>query len=299
MESIAIFKADGAIDASGIATSVPWWSFTKTVLAIALLRLSDGGRIDLDRTVAGKRFTPAQLLRHEAGLPDYGSLADYHAAVEAGNPPWTIEVLLEAVGADRLRHDPGQGWAYSNIGYWHVARLIEQASNRPLAEALADLVFIPAQLPTARLATTPDDLATVSMGDARDYHPGWVYHGLVVGTATDAARLVCRLLDGALLGKRTLARMLDPTPLPQFQSEHYPDPAYGMGVMLQATRPLDHPIGHTGSGPGSTIAVYGCHGLGCAVWASSFAGIDPVSTAFAMLQDARNQLVSARTLAEG
>jgi CubicO group peptidase (beta-lactamase class C family) len=53
-----------------MATAVPWWSFTKTALSIALLRLSEGGRIDLDVAVPGKPFTPAQLPRHEAGLPD-------------------------------------------------------------------------------------------------------------------------------------------------------------------------------------------------------------------------------------
>ena len=204
MEARAIIRADGDEDASGIAKSIPWWSFTKTALSVALLRLSEGGSIDLDNPVVGKPFTPAQLLRHEAGLPDYGSLAGYHDDVEAGRLPWTVDTLIRATDADRLRYEPGQGWAYSNIGYWHVARLIEEASNQPLADALVDLVFIPAKLSTARLAKTVDDLANVNMGDAPDYHPGWVYHGLIVGTALDAARLLRRLLEGALVKKRTL-----------------------------------------------------------------------------------------------
>jgi CubicO group peptidase (beta-lactamase class C family) len=115
---------------------------------------------------------------------------------------------MKAAEADRLHYEPGQGWAYSNIGYWKVARLIEQASDRPLAVALADLVFAPAELSSssARLAAAPSDLANVSMGDANGYHPGWVYHGLIVGTAMDAARLLRRLLQGKLLGESTLSR---------------------------------------------------------------------------------------------
>lgn len=283
MEARAIIRADGETEASGVAASIPWWSFTKTAMSIALLRLSEAGRIDLDMNVAGKPFTPAQLLRHEAGLPDYGPLAGYHADVEAGRPPWAVEALMEAVEADRLRYEPGNGWAYSNIGYWWVARLIEQASDQPLADALAELVFVPAGLATARLATTPDDLVNVDMGDAPGYHPGWVYHGLIVGTATDAARLLWLLLKGSLVEERTLSRMLESKPLPQFRSEQYPDPAYGMGLMLRATSPLDHPIGHTGSGPGSDIAVYGQHGASCAVWVPSSAGINPVAEAFRTL----------------
>ena len=285
MEARAIISADGDEDASGIADSIPWWSFTKTALSVALLRLSEGGTIDLDKAVVGKPFTPAQLLRHESGLPDYGSLVGYHADVEAGRLPWTIDTLMHAADADRLRYEPGHGWAYSNIGYWHVARLIEDASNQPLADALVDLVFDPAKLSTARLATTADDLANVSMGDAPDYHPGWVYHGLIVGTALDAARLLYRLLEGALVKKRTISRMLERRPLPQFRTEQYPDPAYGMGLMLQAKSPRDHPIGHTGNGPSSNIAVYGKRGATCAVWAASSTGIDPVTEAFRTLEN--------------
>lgn len=283
MEARAIIRSDGEAETSGVATSIPWWSFTKTAMSIALLRLSEAGRIDLDKNVAGKPFTPAQLLRHEAGLPDYSSLTDYHADVEAGRPPWTVDALMEAVEADRLRYEPGNDWAYSNIGYRWIARLIEQASNQPLADALAEFVFDPAELATARLATTPDDLSNVDMGDAHGYHPGWVYHGLIVGTAMDAARLLWRLLKGVVVEERTLSRMLERRPLPQFRSERYPDPAYGMGLMLRATSPLDHPIGHTGSGPGSDIAVYGQHGACCAVWATSSAGINPVDEAFRTL----------------
>jgi CubicO group peptidase (beta-lactamase class C family) len=289
MEARAIIGTDGEINSFGITTSVPWWSFTKTALAIALLRLSEVGRVNLDEAVAGRPFTPAQLLRHEAGLPDYGALAAYHADVAAGRSPWPIEKLMVAVEADRLCDEPGHGWAYSNIGYWWVARLIEQASDRPLGEALTDLVFGPAELTTARLATVPADLADVSMGDASDYHPAWVYHGLVVGTVIDAAWLLSLLLRGSLVKERTLLRMREPRALPQFRSGVYPDPAYAMGLMLRATNPLDHPIGHTGGGPGSQIAVYGRRGVTCAVWVSSAVGIDPVTEAFQTLGDVSNR----------
>jgi len=289
MEARAIIGTDGEINASGLADLVPWWSFTKTALAIALLRLSEAGRINLDKAVAGRIFTPTQLLRHEAGLPDYGALPAYHADVGAGRSPWPIEKLMATVEVDRLRYNPGEGWAFSIIGYWWVARLIEQASDRPLAEALTDFVFGPAELTTARLATVPADLADVRMGDASDYHPGWVYHGLVVGTVTDAARLLHLLLMGTLVNERTLFRMREPRALPQFRSDLYPDPAYAMGLMLQAIDPIDHPIGHSGGGPGSQIAVYGQRGVTCAVWASSDAGIDPVTEAYQTLGDGCNR----------
>lgn len=284
MEARAFIRRNGEADATGVTGLVPWWSFTKTVLAIALLRLWEMGRIDLDTRVEGKPCTPAQLLRHEAGLPDYGALDRYHAAVAAGEAPWPIDELLSAVDAKRLRYEPGQGWAYSNIGYHEVGHLIEKASGRSLADALAALVFVPAAVSTPRLAVTPADLAEVSMGDAAGYHPGWVYHGLVVGTAMDAARLLDRLLSGQLMGQAVLASMLERRALPQFRSQIHPDPAYGLGLMLRATDPLAHPIGHSGSGPGSRIAVYSQQGTTCAVWATTTSAIDTEAESFRGLQ---------------
>lgn len=275
MEARATIREDGEAGATGAAVRVPWWSFSKTVLAVALLRLSQQGRVSLDKTVEDKPYTPSQLLRHEAGLPDYGSLPRYHADVEAGRSPWSVDDLWNETAADRLRYEPGRGWAYSNIGYMMVGRLIQQASDRPLADALADLVFVRAELATARLAVAPSDLADVQMGDAVGYHPGWVYHGLVVGTAMDAARLLRRLVSGNLLGPDLLSGMLDPRSLPQVRSKLHPDPAYGLGLMLNATMPLRHPIGHSGSGPGSRIAVYAQQETTCVVWATTASGLDP------------------------
>lgn len=272
--------ADGQSGASGEVGPVPWWSFTKTVLAVTLLRLAELGKIDLDCPVAGKPFTPAHLLRHEAGVPDYGGLRAYNDDVASGRTPWTIERVMDAAGADRLLFEPGRDWAYSNIGYHLVARLIEHASDKPLADAIAELVFSPAGLASARLVRSREDIAGVNMGDAPGYDPGWVYHGLIAATAFDAARLLDRLLAGKLLAPLTLRRMLDPTPLPKHRNARHPDPAYGLGLMMWATRPEHHPIGHSGSGPGSSIAVYGQRGSTRVVWSASSSNVDPEEEVF-------------------
>lgn len=109
------------MEATGVSAQLPWWSFTKTALAIALLRLPERGQVNLDEVVKDKPYTPAQLLRHEAGLPDYGSLPGYRTDVEARNVPWSVDDLLDTVEAGRLRYRPGHSWAYSNIGYLEVA----------------------------------------------------------------------------------------------------------------------------------------------------------------------------------
>ena len=266
MESSALINEAGDATLSGISEPVPWWSFTKTVLAIASLRLVESGALALNEPIEGERFNLRQLLRHEAGLPDYGPLPRYHQDVAAGKSPWPVHELLAALDAGRLRYEPGTDWAYSNVGYLKVGQLIERASGLTLAVALRRLVFAPAGLMTACLATTPTDLASARMGSATGYHPGWVYHGLVTGTVVDAARLLWALMTDRLLEPETMAAMLEGRPLPQHRDANFPDPAYGLGLMLWANNPLDHPLGHSGEGPGSRIAVYARGRKAAAVW---------------------------------
>lgn len=283
MLATAIIEGVNAPLTKGTDASVPWWSFTKTVLSAAALVLVDHGILDLDAPVEERPFTLRQLLRHEAGLPDYGSINRYHEDVAAGKAPWPIPKMLAAAQADRLRFEPGTGWAYSNIGYLMIAQAIETRSGMPLAAALSSLVFEPIRLPTARLATSADDLAGVEMGGVAGYDPGWVYHGLVTGTVVDAARLLHALMAGKLLRPSTLSAMLEGHPLPQHRSRTHPDPAYGLGVMLSATDPQRHPIGHTGGGPGSRIAVYALADRVAAVWTSWPGGDDPETMAQRLL----------------
>lgn len=277
MDSVAFIDGSGTIAVSGVLDPVPWWSFTKTVLAVAALRLVEQGVLSLDETVAGEPFTLAHLLRHEAGLPDYGGLAGYHEGVEARKPPWSVDRLLQAVDATRLRYQPGKGWAYSNVGYLRVRQIIEHATGASLGDALDQLIFAPCGLTTARLATRPEDLANMQMGLCQEgYHPGWVYHGLVTGTAADAARLLKALASGVVLRHATFMAMLERRALPEHRSQTFKDPAYGLGLMLNAQAPLQHPLGHRGTGPGSAIAVYALGQRACAVWHDSAQDADRV-----------------------
>lgn len=280
MDARAQITADGVETHDGHAGPVPWWSFTKTVLAIAAVRLVETGRLSLHDLLPGKPYSLAQLLKHEAGLPDYGGLKRYHDDVAAGVAPWPAERLLAEAEADRLRYLPGEAWDYSNIGYREVGLLIVEASGLPLGEALEQLVFVPAGVSGPRLALTREDLAGVAMGGAPDYHPGWVYHGLLVGTALDAARVLRALVEGRFVRFET---MLERRALPQHRSDLHRDPAYGLGLMLSATDPLARPLGHTGGGPGSSFAAYMQGGRVVAVWADEASGLDATTEAFKAL----------------
>jgi len=256
-EAWAIVEEGTVIGACEADRIVPWWSFTKTVLAAAALVLVRDGLMALDEPLEDRPYTLRNLLQHRAGLTNYGGFAAYHEAVARGDDPWPVPVLLDRVEASRLRYRPSEGWEYSNIGYLYVRQLIEKAAGEDLNAALQRLVLKPLGAERAQIARERADLENVAMGDARNYHPGWVYHGLLIGPVTDAARLLDGFMAGHLLPPHQLRDMLTPHVLPgPIPGRPWAVPGYGLGLMTGETTARQSVAGHTGGGPGSTIAVY-------------------------------------------
>lgn len=238
---------------------VPWWSFTKTVLSAASLSLVRDGLVGLDEAVLEGQFTLRHLLRHEAGLADYGELADYHAAVARGETPWPVDEMLQRLDAKRLRYVPGVSWQYSNVGYFYVGRVIERVTGLVLEDALMQRALDPLGLSGVRFARTPSDLADDCAGVTSSYDPGWVYHGLLVGPLASAALFLDGLLAGQLLPELLLKEMKTARalggPIPD---RPWTSPGYALGLMHGAANTGMILSGHTGVGPGSVVAIYRC-----------------------------------------
>jgi CubicO group peptidase (beta-lactamase class C family) len=236
---------------------VPWWSLTKTALAAAALRLVAERRLSLDDRIENRPYSLRQLLQHRAGVPNYGRLAAYHDAVARGDVPWRVEELLQRVAADHLDFAPGKGWAYSNVGYLFVRQIIEQTTGADMDSSLRRLLFEPLGLRSVRLARTAGDLVDTAWGNERQYDPGWVYHGLLIGTPMDAAHFLDHLLHGAVLPAELLAMMADPHPLGgPLEGRPWRTQNYGLGLMIGEMDAAGLAIGHSGAGPGSVNAVY-------------------------------------------
>ncbi|HVW65018.1 MAG TPA: serine hydrolase domain-containing protein [Nitrosospira sp.] len=253
----AFVRNGKVISQTGKAITVPWWNFSKTVIATAALVLVRDKLLSLDKAIENQPFTLRQLLRHQAGLPDYGQLPDYHLAVERNHPPWPDEEMLARANAKSLRYPPGSGWAYSNIGYLYVRHLIELEAGEEFEAALRRLVLRPLGLNHVRLgyiASRPDRGRD---GERRQLRTGWVYHGLLVGPLHEAALLLDRLMARSLLPGDLLTAMLDSRRIGEAMAGRpWISPGYGLGIMAGKVEGGTLVAGHTGSGPGNVIAVY-------------------------------------------
>ena len=238
------------------AALFPWWSITKTVLAAAVLRLADRNVLDLDDRYKDWPFTIRQLLQHTAGLKTYGGPA-YQAAVANGDPVWTVDELLARRKPRELLFQPGEGWAYSNIGYLFVRQLIEKVTGRDLEQSLTQLVFDPMDIRTTTVASSPSDMARTKWGNIENYDPRWVYHGLLIGPPSDAVLFLRAIFAPGFLSENAHAFMLKAYTLGRaIHGRPWTSTGYGLGLMMGEMRDIGRAIGHSGIGHNSVSALY-------------------------------------------
>jgi CubicO group peptidase (beta-lactamase class C family) len=236
---------------------LPYWSFSKTAVSICALKLAEKHLVDLDAPHKEHPFTLRQLLGHTSGLPDYGSLKEYHAAVARREKPWSREKLLEATLAQGMYFPPGEGWSYSNIGYLFVRELIEEATGKPLGDVIQEMICSPLGLASVEFWGTLDQSAALHWEAGIGYDPEWVYHGGLIGSAPDASRLLHALFVGDLLGSETLDNMLVRRSLGgAISGRPWTECGYALGLMSGVMGDAGRAIGHTGGGPFSVNAVY-------------------------------------------
>ena len=249
----------------------PVYSITKTLTAICVLRLVEAGSLRLDVPIHGwlpeielpATVTLAHLLRHTSGIRDYGPLPEYHQAVRLHpDRPWTRKDFLDAVLPKGMLFAPGEGWAYSNIGYMLVVDILERVTGRTFAQVLAQFVARPLVLhQTLVLETSEDLMACVpgfgsevtedgSLVDVRGrYHPGWCAPRVVSSTPAEITRTFDALFSEQLLAAETLRQMLALVPLPELREPPMVIDA-GMGLFSNAASPYGRNYGHGGGGPG-------------------------------------------------
>ena len=129
-------------------------SLTKLFTQLAILRLVDDGRLDLDATLASVRpgfdaawaetVTIRQLLTFRSGLPRErsGAMNPIDAGVTYDATGGAL-VDLDTWTADGPSVAPGTRTQYSNLGYFHLGAVIEAVHGAPYETALRELVARP------------------------------------------------------------------------------------------------------------------------------------------------------------
>lgn len=296
-------------------------SISKPITAVAVLQLVEQGKLRLeDRAFDLLKLAPVlrpgeapdprlakitirQLLEHSGGWDRDQSFDPMfrpgQIAEATGTPaPARPDAIIRYMLGQRLDHDPGTHYAYSNFGYCVLGRVIEKVSGLGYEEYVRRHVLAPAHITTMRIGATresgrlpnevhyysptgrtgrsvfPDQPGEVPVCygsfflEAMDAHGGWV------ASAVDLVKFAAALDDpehSPLLKPetiRTMYRRPEP-PLGRKEDGSPADAYYGCGWMVR-------PVGqdgkanywHNGSLPGTfTLLVRRWDGL---TWAALF-----------------------------
>lgn len=254
----AVVDDDGIICSTVDASArFAYWSFTKTIIAVCVLKLAEKGLVDLDTKFQERAYTLRQLLNHTAGLPDYGALTAYHDAVAKSERPWTREKLMAMSLANGGLFEPGCGWAYSNIGFMLVREHLEAVTRSPLAHLIATMIGEPLGLASLDVPVSSEAMDCLNWRPSTPYDPAWVYHGCVTGSAQNAAHILHAVIGGRLLSSGSLEQMLKSHRLGgALEGRPWTECGYGLGMMDGMMGSAGRALGHSGGGPFSVCAIY-------------------------------------------
>jgi CubicO group peptidase (beta-lactamase class C family) len=274
----------GAVDEPHTDVQYRLGSISKTVTAVAVLRLRDEGLLDLDdpleRHVGGTPFgdrTIGQLLSHGAGLRSE-SPGLWWERVEG--EPWAG--LSTQLTGDDVPHAAGRRFHYSNLGYGALGELVARLRGAPWPDIVRDEVLLPLGMdrttarPSGRAAAgfAVHPWADVVQPEPEQDAGAMAAAGQLWATLADLGRFAAFLLGdtGDVLRPETLEEMAEPSGV---DSSAKGWSAYGLG--LQVVRHGDRTlIGHGGSMPGFLASVFVDRGedLGTVVLCNATSGLD-------------------------
>lgn len=299
-------------------------SISKPITAVAILQLIEQGKLKLDDRCfeilkvepylpEGKHpdprlkdITVRHLMQHTGGWDRDKSFDAMFRSVEfarvlGAEPPAGPWHVIRYMAGHPLDFDPGERYAYSNLGYCLLGRIIEKVSGQPYDEYVCEHVLKPVGVTRMRIGktlsegradgevryyeTTADgevakgpsvfaphlgELVPQPYGawhlEAMDAHGGWL------ASAVDLVKFASAFDDRAnskLLRGETIGTMFTrPTGLAGYDKDGNPRPlSYGCGWMLTTVGETGRVNQwHTGSLPGtSTILVRRHDGLNWAV----------------------------------
>lgn len=212
-----------------VRTVYQWASVSKQFTAEAIMLLARDGKLRLEDTIAKhyadapeawSKITIRHLLNHTSGIKSYTSLPNFFATIRKDYKP---DELIGLVRDLPLEFEPGEKWNYNNTGYYLLGLVIEKVSGKSYAEFLAERIFKPVGMTTARVndqfeiipsRATGYDNRSNSLWRSEFVSPTQPFSaGALVGTVLDLAKWDAALYTDKLLPTSDHHEMWTPTKL--------------------------------------------------------------------------------------
>jgi len=212
-------------------------SMGKQFTATAIMILVEEGKLSLDDKInkffkdvpeSWQSITVRHLLTHTSGLgnlpPDFDTRRDY-----------TEDEYLAIIKSMPLEYRTGTQWDYSNLGYVTLGLLIRKVTGKFYGEFLAERIFQPLGMETARVISEADIVPNRASGyrlvDGQLKNQEWVSpstnttaDGSLYLTMLDLAKWDAALYTAKPLKQTSLTQMWTPAKLEDGKTK-----AYGFG----------------------------------------------------------------------
>jgi D-alanyl-D-alanine carboxypeptidase len=150
-------------------TTLMAYSMTKTFAAVAILQLAEQEKISLDDLIdsylpanlyGGHGITIRHLLDHTSGIPNPIPLRWVHLVEEREHFDEDAALAKVIRENPKLSSIPGRKYAYSNIGYWLLGKVVEGVSGQSFGDYVRDNIL-------QRLGISPEEMDFVISDPAR------------------------------------------------------------------------------------------------------------------------------------
>jgi serine beta-lactamase-like protein LACTB, mitochondrial len=244
-------------------------SISKPITAMAILQLTERGKLDLDAPV--QKYCPAfpkkewpittrELLGHLGGIRHYNPDGKGDVPEDSARHFATMEESLQIFADDPLVAKPGTKFNYSTYGYTLLGCVLEGAASEKYVDYVKENVFRPAGMEQ----TQADDFFAVIPHRTRWYHkdksgsvrnagvldssykiPG----GGLISSADDLAHFEAAILADKLLQHASREAMWTPQKTADGSQNGY---ALGWGTLKKYGLAL---VAHTGSQQGTSTSI--------------------------------------------
>jgi D-alanyl-D-alanine carboxypeptidase len=254
-------------------------SVSKTYMAVAILKLHEQKKIDLDASM--KKYLPIRyqqylpeidsvtirmLLNHTSGLPEYNFQPQYVSYLfQHPNYFFSIEEMLKPIKGKKLQFRPGSKHIYTNTNYMLLA-LIADSLTGDHSKFIAENIFEPLQLTNTFYRNDPGYLKYTKLPNSYwDRYSNSILENVslmqrtnvstligddgIVSTPADAIKFLKGLIEGKLLSSASLKEM------EQWVNDKNGKPIYGLGL-THVSFDGREAIGHSGGGIGAGCELY-------------------------------------------
>lgn len=254
-------------------------SVSKTYMAVAVLKLSEQGKISLDAPMVhylpekyskhitrSGEITARMLLNHTSGIPEYNFSPSYVSELlQHPDQFFSAEDYLEYIDGKPLDFEPGSKYSYRNTNYVILALMVD-AITGDHAKYISEVIFRPLGLTTTFYRNHEKYLTYPMLVNTYwDRHGDGIIENVsllqrtnvasligddgIVTTPGDAVRFLKGLMENHLLNESTMKEMKT------FVRDTKGNERYGLGL-ARATMLGNTGYGHSGGGIGAGCELY-------------------------------------------